>query len=356
MKVGLIGTAAIAHKHAQAYKNIGFELVVCSNRNQERGRKFAAEYGAEFVPEFERVCSDPRVDYVDVCTFPELRLKPVLLCGKAGKHVLVQKPMATNVETARRMVMAARDCGIRLGVMSQHRFDECSRFLIDALQKERLGRILQCDCYVKWYRSQEYYARPVKGSWKTEGGGALINQGIHQVDLMRWFAGRVESVSAFWQLGAIHRIQSEDVVSAVLRYESGATGVVQASTAFWPGYPERVELHGTKGSAIIAGDRLIAWHVQDDIGPQPPLRGETKSGSSDPMAISLEPFERQFLDFAAAIRDGRKPLVAGEDGFDALAIVEAIYKSCRSGQAVRVEQLAVGSAGSDFQKITFNEN
>ncbi len=339
MKVGLIGTAAIAHKHAQAYKNIGFELVVCSNRNQERGRKFAEQYGSEFVPEFQQVCSDSRVDYVDVCTFPELRLEPVLLCGKTGKDVLVQKPMATNLKTAKQMVLAARDSKIILGVVSQHRFDESSRFLIQALQDGRLGRVLQCDCYVKWYRSQEYYSRPVKGSWKTEGGGALINQAIHQVDVLRWFAGAVDSVFASWQLGAVHQIESEDVVSAVLRYESGATGVVQASTAFWPGYPERIEIHGTKGSAIITGDRLTAWDVRDDSGPSPPLLGESKSGSSDPMAISLEPFERQFLDFAAAIKDRRKPLVAGEDGFDALAIVQAIYESSRTGKSVQVEHL-----------------
>jgi UDP-N-acetyl-2-amino-2-deoxyglucuronate dehydrogenase len=187
---------------------------------------------------------------------------------------------------------------------------------------------------VKWYRSPEYYARPIKGSWRTEGGGALINQAIHQIDILRWLAGPVAELYGFWQLGALHRIESEDVVNAVVRYASGATGVIQASTAFWPGYTERTEFHGSKGSAIISGDNLTAWDVRDDSGDAPPLARDAASGSSDPMAISLEPFERQFLDFGDAIRTGREPLVSGVEGYQALEIVDAVYRSCRSGEKV----------------------
>jgi predicted dehydrogenase len=135
-------------------------------------------------------------------------------------------------------------------------------------------------------------------------------------------------------LGALHRIESEDVVNAVVRYASGATGVIQASTAFWPGYSERIEFHGTKGTAIVSGDKLTAWDVREDSGEAPPLSREGASGASDPMAISLEPFERQFLDFGDAIARGRKPLVAGEEGCQAIEIVDAVYHSCRSGEKV----------------------
>src|ERR1041385_1197438 len=147
------------------------------------------------------------------------------------KHIQVQKPIATNLETAQAMIKTARAGGIVLGVVSQHRFDDSSQFLKRSIGQQRLGKILQADAYVKWYRSPEYYSRPVKGTWATEGGGALINQGIHQVDLLLWLAGPVERVHGEWQLGAVHRIESEDVVSAVLRYSSGATGVIQAATA-----------------------------------------------------------------------------------------------------------------------------
>jgi UDP-N-acetyl-2-amino-2-deoxyglucuronate dehydrogenase len=333
MRVGIIGTGAISHKHAQAYRNIGFRITVCTDINPASGQNFAAQHGGIFVPTFEEVCRHPDVDYVDVCTFPDFRLQPIRICAETGKHVQVQKPISTNLATAREMVEVARAGGIVLGVVSQHRFDDSTMFLKRALDAGRLGRLLQCDAYVKWYRFAEYYSRPIKGSWSVEGGGALINQAIHQIDVLRWLAGPVDDLYAMWQLGALHKIESEDVVNALLRYRNGATGVIQASTAMWPGYSERVEIHGTKGSAILTGDKLTHWDVQDDEAANStdpaPVATEVASGASDPMAISLEPFERQFLDFADAIVNKRKPLVAGEEGCDALEIVERIYDTCR---------------------------
>src|SRR5450432_4669095 len=202
MKVGIIGTGAIAHKHVQAYRNIGYEVTVCTNEIREYGEQFAAQYGAEFVPTYEEVCRHPNVDYVDVCTFPDFRLQPIEICAQTGKHVQVQKPISTNLETARRMIETARRGGILLGVVSQHRFDDASLFLSKAIAAGRLGKLLQCDCYVKWYRSAQYYSRPIKGSWATEGGGALINQAIHQLDILRWLAGPIAEIQAMWQLGA----------------------------------------------------------------------------------------------------------------------------------------------------------
>ena len=330
----MIGTGAISHMHARAYRNIGFQLTVCTDINETYGRKFADEWGAEFVPTYEEVCRHPQVDYVDVCTFPDFRMQPIAICAQTGKHVQVQKPISTDLETARLMVETARKGGILLGVVSQHRFDDASLFLAKAIADGRLGKLLECDCYVKWYRSPAYYSRPIKGSWKTEGGGALINQAIHGIDILRWLAGPVKEVFALWQLGALHKIESEDVVNAVMKFSSGATGVVQASTAFWPGYTERTEFHGTRGTAIISGDKLTTWDVEDDAGEPAPLAKEVASGASDPMAISLEPFERQFRDFGDAIAKGRKPRVSGEEGYQALEIVDAVYRSCRTGEKV----------------------
>jgi len=246
----------------------------------------------------------------------------------------VQKPMSTDLATAQKMMEIARKGGILLGVVSQHRFDDSSLFLKKAIADGRLGKLLQCDAYVKWFRSAEYYSRPIKGSWKTEGGGALINQAIHQIDILRWIAGPVKEVFAAWQIAALHKIESEDVVNALLKYSNGATGMIQASTAFWPGYPERTEFHGTKGTAVITGDKLTTWDVQDDAGDPAPVAREVESGASDPMAISLTPFERQFRDFGDAIEKGRKPLISGEDGYQALELVDAVYRSCRTGEKV----------------------
>lgn len=340
MKVGIIGTSAIAEKHAQAYRNIGYNVVACANRDKERGRRFAEKHGSQFVEDWEDLCSDSRIDFVDLCTFPGFRLEPLSRCACAGKPLLVEKPIAVNLEIARQMVATAAKAGITFGVVSQHRFDEPSRFLEEALRHGRLGRILQCDCYVKWHRSRQYYDRPEKGSWKTEGGGALINQAIHQIDLIRWLAGPVKFVFGQWRIAATHRMEAEDIAAAIVRYESDAIGVIQGATAFWPGYSERIEIHGTKGSAIVIGNRLAAWDVENDEGEPPPLGAESQSGASDPMAVSLDSFERQFRDFGEAVRLGRKPLVSGEDGFNALAVVSAIYDSCRSGSPVAVEKLS----------------
>jgi predicted dehydrogenase len=338
MRVGIIGTGAIAHKHAEAYRNIGYELTVCTDLGEEAGRRFAAQYGCEFVPTCEEVCRDPRLDFVDVCTFPDFRLQPLRICAEAGRHIQVQKPMATNLATAREMVETARHAGILLNVVSQHRFDDSVQFLKRAIATGRLGSILQADAYVKWYRPAAYYSRPGKGSWRTEGGGALINQAIHQVDILLFLAGGVAEVYGTWQLGALHAIESEDVVSAVLRYASGATGVIQASTAFWPGYSERVEIHGTKGAAILTGDKLTTWDVQDDWGEAAPLARDVSSGSSDPMAIPLVPFERQFLDFGEAIRTGGQPCSSGEEGCRALEVVMSVYQSCREGRRITLNE------------------
>jgi len=341
MKVGILGTGAIANKHAQAYKNIGFQVVACSNRTEERGREFAARWGAVFVPGYEDLCRYPGLDFVDVCTFPDFHLEPVQICARIGRAVQLQKPIATNLEAAREMIETARAARITLGVASQHRFDDATIFLKRALAAGRLGRLLQADAYVKWFRSDEYYARPIKGSWHTEGGGALINQAIHQVDLLLYLVGSIVNVSGVWKLGARHKIESEDIVNALVSYESGATGVIQAATAFWPGYTERVEIHGTKGTAIISGDRLTGWDVLDDtetnrLDPAP-VAQDVASGSSDPMAISVTSFERQFRDFANSIREGREPLVNGEEGYRALQVVLGIYRSCRESHAVSLK-------------------
>jgi UDP-N-acetyl-2-amino-2-deoxyglucuronate dehydrogenase len=336
MRVGIIGTGAISAKHALAYKNLGFEIAACTNATPAKGEAFAAAYGAEFVATAKEVVRHPRVDYVDLCTFPDFRLPVVDLCAQHHKHILVQKPMATDLTTAQSMIRVAAAAGIQLGVVSQHRFDDSIIFLKQAIEDGRLGRILQADAYIPWYRSPEYYSRPIKGSWAVEGGGALINQGIHQVDLLLYLIGPVTKLFAEWQLGGLHAIESEDSVNVVLRYANDAIGVIQASTALWPGYPERIEIYGENGSAVITGDKLTTWNVRQDFGEPAPVTSQIASGASDPMAISVVPFERQFSDFAEACQQGRAPLCSGIEGYRALQFVVSTYQSCRTGLPISV--------------------
>lgn len=341
MKIGLLGTGAISHMHARAYKNLGWPVVACSDINPAAGQKFAQTYGCEFVPDLESLAKHPEVEVLDACTFPDVRLQPVEAAARYGKHVQVQKPMAVDLATARKMMDTAKAAGIVLNVVSQKRFDDSTIFVKKAIAGGRLGKILQADAYVKWFRSTEYYSRPIKGSWSVEGGGALINQAIHQVDILLWLNGPVQRLRGFWQLAALHKIESEDVVSAVLQFANGATGVVQAATAFWPGYSERVEIHGTKGTCVLTGDRLTTWDVQNDAGEPPPIATTVLSGASDPMAIPLTPFERQFTDFANAIAGKSEPQVSGEQAYRALELVLSVYQSCREDRTV-----TLGGGGS----------
>ena len=331
MRIGLVGTGAISHKHAESYSAIGYELVACSNRGRQKGEEFAARHGCDFVPDYADLCARDDVDVVDVCTFPDSHLAICRRAAAHGKHVLLQKPMALTLDACRAMIGICSQAGVRLGVVSQHRFDESSMFLKRAIEDGRLGRILEVDGYVKWHRPQSYYDRPGKGAWAVEGGGALINQGIHTADVMQYLGGPVKRTFAHWQLGAAHAMQAEDIVNALLVYESGATGVLQAATATWPGYPERIEIHGSKGTAIITGDQLTAWDVDGDGGGDAPLAAGVDSGAADPMAISIENLQSQFADFGRAVREGGEPLVNGAEGLAALRLVLGVYESARRG-------------------------
>ncbi len=334
MRVGIIGTGAIADKHAQAYRSLGFDLRACCNESAARGNDFAARWQCQFIPDYRELCRLPGLDFVDVCTYPNFRLEPVEACASIRRPVQLEKPMATTLPVGQQILQIAQVSGIKLSVISQHRFDDSTIFLKRALGAGRLGKVLQADAYVKWFRSPDYYARSIKGSWATEGGGALINQAIHQLDLLLYLFGPVSKIKGMWQLGARHGIESEDIVNALLRFDSGVTAVLQASTAFWPGYPERIEVQGTKGTAVISGDRLTTWDVLNDeeansIDPVP-LQNEVMTGASNPMAISLLSFERQFMNFARAIQDGTEPSSNAQAGYLALQTVMRIYDACKA--------------------------
>ena len=337
MNIGLIGTGAISHKHGECYGELGFPIVACSDIVEAKGRQFAAKFGGEFHADWRDLVARPDIGYVDVCTFPNSHLEIVRECAARRKNVLLQKPMDLKLENCREMIDLAKGAGIRLGVVSQHRFDDSTIFLKKAVADGRLGKILQVDGYVKWHRSQAYYDSPGKGTWAMEGGGALINQGIHTVDVMMYLAGPVREICANWQLGVAHKMEAEDIVNAILRFESGATGVLQASTAFWPGFTERIEVHGTKGAAIITGDKLTTWQVEGDPGEDAPLASAAElSGAADPMAIPIENLKRGFADFARAVEQGTSPLIDAEQGYRALQIVLGVYDSAREARPVRL--------------------
>ena len=333
MKAAIIGTGAIAGHHARAIAETdGIELAAVTSRTRQKAEQLAAKYGAKCYADVTSLLDDASIDLVIICTFPDTHCEYAVAAARKGKHILVEKPLDLSLERAQKTIDECRKAGVTLAVVSQKRFSDGPRHLYDAVRSGKLGKILQADAYVKWYREPAYYAPAGKGSWEMEGGGALINQTIHQIDLLRWILGPVRHLTCEWHLGGVHTIPSEDVAAALLRYESDAIGVVQASTAFFPGFPERIEIHGTKGSVTTEGDYLKRWELP---GCPPPPQEAFQTGivgSSKPMDIPVEPFRRQLRDVMQAISSGRPPLITGEEGLETLRVVLAMYESARTGR------------------------
>ncbi len=337
MQIAIIGTGAVAVHHALAIQEVtGAELRGVASRSAEKAHTFSERFGARLYNTVDQVFEDPAVQLVILCTYPDSHYPLALGAASRRKHVLVEKPLAVTVETGQAIVDTCRKAGVTLAVVSQKRFADGPAFLKKALAEGRLGKLLQADAYMKWYREPAYYARRGKGTWEVEGGGAIINQAIHQVDLLRYLAGQVKSLRCMWQLGGLHAIESEDSACVLMRYASGATGVIQASTALYPGFPDRLELHGTKGSVVTEGDFLKSWDVQDAPKPPAELFKQAGVGASKPMDIPVEPFKRQLINVIGAIEQGREPLVSGEEGLETLRLVIAMYQSARANRDVEI--------------------
>ncbi|MBS7657349.1 Gfo/Idh/MocA family oxidoreductase, partial [Candidatus Bathyarchaeota archaeon] len=251
-----------------------------------------------------------------------------------GKNVLVDKPIAINLKEADTMIEAAKRRGVKLGVILQSRFDPIYRRIKKAAEQGIFGRLILGDAIVKWYRTQEYYEKnPWRGCWATEGGGALINQAIHTVDLLVWIMG---SPKCLWaQMDTVaHKIDVEDLAIASIRFSNNALGVVQGSTAIYPGFPTRLEIHGTAGTAVVEGEMLKKWVI---VGQEEESTEQVKEGLQSWSRPELMPAVNHaslIMDFAQAILEDRSPYVDGEEGRKSLELVKAIYKSSLTNSRV----------------------
>ena len=254
----------------------------------------------------------------------------------AGKHVLCEKPMARNVAECDAMIAACERAGVTLGVISQSRFEPLARRLKALIDDGKLGRLMWVSANTIWYRTDEYYRGGTwRGTWVHAGGGALINQAIHAIDLMQWLGGMPTRVFARARTLS-HAIEVEDGALAILEYADGHLGLIQATTIAFPGFPERLEFYGTRGSAVYhKGQGRLEWHLvepREDHEEQDAI----SSGAARPMDISAVGHIAQFQDFAAAIREHRAPLVDGREGRRSMQVVEAIYRSARENATVNL--------------------
>jgi UDP-N-acetyl-2-amino-2-deoxyglucuronate dehydrogenase len=332
---GIIGAGIIAAIHADAIALLpDARLIAVTDVAAGAAQAFAAARGCAAEPTLDDLLARNDVDVVCVCVPSGQHADVGVRAAKAGKHLVIEKPLDVTLEAADRLLAAAREAGVALTVMSQHRFDpgviEAKRLIDDGA----LGTLVLGEASTKWYRTQEYYdSAPWRGTWALDGG-ALLNQGIHYVDLLRWCMGPVTEVTAVCTTQT-HQIEVEDTALALVRFASGAVGTIGATTAAYPGFPQRLEITGTEGTVTVEDGQLVRVALRDAAQTGGPA-GAGPSAAADPGGLDAAIHAAQLADLLAAAGEGREPAVSGQDGRDALEVVRAVYESSRTGRPVRL--------------------
>jgi UDP-N-acetyl-2-amino-2-deoxyglucuronate dehydrogenase len=348
IRFGIVGCGVIGPTHAKAISSLpDARLVAVADVVAERAQKLAAIYGVTPYTTLQEMLERERLDVVDVCTPSGLHGELACQIMRSGRHVIVEKPMEIKREAIAQMLRVQRETGVKMAVISQHRFDPASKHVYELAQQGAFGRLVLGHAEIPWWRSQQYYDSGAwRGTWELDGGGVLMNQGIHSIDLLQWLMGPVQMVYAHTGTLA-HRMDTEDVAVAVLRFANGALGTLAGTTGAYPGLATRIEVYGDRGSAVIADDRLAVlrlWTEGDEVSPygaSAAQRAETAVGqadlpsaASDPAALDIASHVAQIADMVQAIREDRPPLVDGEAGRRPVEIILGVYASARTHQEV----------------------
>lgn len=333
--IALVGCGLISKVHLAALREIP-EAHICGvwSRNPETTKRCALENQVRAYQSFEAICEDSEVRVIILCTPPGFHVDHGLQAAAAGKDLIIEKPIDIDFLKAKKLVETYRKLGLKLAVIFQNRYTKAARQVKTAIDQGVLGKLILGDAYVKWYRSPEYYASADwRGTWEIEGGGALINQAIHSIDLLQWFMGGVKSVSGSIRT-TTHQIQTEDLGVAVLEFHNGALGVIQGSTAIVPGFKERIEIHGQKGTIVLEGGNIKEWKV-DGFNEADYVHSEKISfGKTNSPAISHLNHQTQLQEIISSIQKGKDPEVNGEEGLKSLEIVLGVYQSSQNEQKV----------------------
>jgi UDP-N-acetyl-2-amino-2-deoxyglucuronate dehydrogenase len=341
LKFCIVGAGFISGVHAQALAQIPeATITVVCDKSEKAAAALADKAGAAWMTDYRQAVELDDVDVVCVCTPSGTHAEIAVAAAEAGKHLVVEKPLDVTLERVDRIVEAVRKAGVKLTCIFPYRFMRGASLAKRAVDEGRLGRLALADAYIKWYRSQEYYdASDWKGTWALDGGGALMNQGIHNIDLLTYLAGPVTRVVARADTLA-HKMETEDTAVALVTFANGALGVIEGSTASWPGDSGRVELHGDRGTIVLEDGRIVTWRLAD-VTPQEEkeVLGETSlgSGASSVAGFSYEMHRRQLADMVEAIQHNRPPAIDGIEARQSVALIRGIYDSCAQGRWVRLE-------------------
>ena len=346
MKFGIIGAGMIGNFHAKAITEMnGGTLHSVFDLRAEGAERLASQYGVKAYSNIDEFLSDPELEIVTIGTPSGAHLDPALAALNAGKHVICEKPLEINVARIDEMMEAAKANGKTLAAVLNRRFHPALEAFKGAAEAGRFGKITSASCYVKWWRTQEYYDSGAwRGTWALDGGGALMNQSIHTVDTLLHIAGPVKAVRASMGLIAHERIEVEDIVVATLEFENGAMGVIEATTAAWSstGHPARVQVCGTQGSVFLADEAFEVWDFAQEADADKEVKETMMKGAAvglganDPTAINATGHIRNFEETVNAIKEGREPTVGASEARKAVAVICAVYESARNGGA-RVE-------------------
>jgi predicted dehydrogenase len=336
-RVALIGLGMAVTPHAKSLLDLKdrAEVAYAMSPSAARRQAFAARFPFPAADSLAPILEDRSIDIAAVLTPPNTHLDIATRLAKAGKHVLLEKPLEVSTGRAEQLVAACRDAGVTLGVVLQHRFKPAAERLAAILASGGLGAIVNCSTSIRLWRPQGYYDEPGRGTKARDGGGVLMTQGIHTLDLMLSLAGPVVEVSGYAVTTPVHRMETEDTVCAAVRFASSAIGVIDATTAAYPGGPERIELIGTRGTAALAGTALdVRWHD----GRQERVEPDASSGGTgaDPMAFPHDYHLGVWRDFLAAVDAGRPPRISGAEALNVHRLIDALLAAGAAGGKVEV--------------------
>lgn len=335
MKIALIGLGMVAPTHVAAIRDAGFSLAGVMGRDPDRAAAFARSCGARVFDTADDIATDASVDFAIIATPPDARSPIVEALCATHKPILMEKPLERSAQAAKTLVALCETTRTPLGVVFQHRARTASRALKRMIEEGQLGDIATVELRVPWWRDQAYYDAPGRGTYARDGGGVMISQAIHTLDLAIWLAGPVRRLQSLMRTTPLHRLEAEDWAGALMEFSSGAVGTLMASTTAFPGDAESITINGTAGSAHLqSGTLTVKWQDgRTETHGQPATTG----GGADPMAFTHVWHQRVIEDFAQSLANNRPPMVTGAEALQVHAVIDAMQTANRTGQKTEVQ-------------------